>query len=230
MLGYVIDMQAYIIWDINARKKRAVSFFHTIIHEGFYPFREKGIWSREEKELPRNFSPSFEDILTPKEFEKFGFTKEEEEEILREYFSKGEEKKSKESADELDSKHGGHSGVYSKGLSSHSGEAGDMSKERGHSRGHSTGEDREGEEEIIFISSIHPSPAHKEEDHVHEMPTYPAPPPPLPPSHKDQDEKGGRGEENTYIIPANLSGRNEKQINFWKNALKDGNIKGKKAA
>ena len=188
----------------------------------FIPFREKGIWTREEKNYLKFFPLFRRHFNTLKEFEKFGFTKEEEEEILREYFSKGEEKKSKESADELDSKHGEHSGVYSKERSSHSGEAGDVSKERGHSRGHSTGEDREGEEEIIFISSIHPSPAHKKEDYVHEMPTYPAPPPPLPPSHEDQDEKGGRGEENTYIIPANLSGRNEKQINFWKNALKDG--------
>ena len=47
-------------------------------------------------------------------------------------------------------------------------------------------------------------------------------PPPLTPSHKDQHEKGARGQENTYIIPANLSGRNQKQINFWKNALTDG--------
>ena len=88
-------MQAYIVWDIRERKKREVSFFHSIIHEGFYPFREKGIWSKEEKALPRNFSPTFEDVLTPEEFRKFGFTEEEEKEILEEYFPKEKRKGTK---------------------------------------------------------------------------------------------------------------------------------------
>lgn len=56
VLGYVLDMQAYIVWDIKERKKREVSFFHSIVHEGFYPFREKLGWSEEEKRLPRSFS------------------------------------------------------------------------------------------------------------------------------------------------------------------------------
>ena len=92
-----------------------MSFFNTIVHEGFYPFRNKNFWSREEKELPKCFSPTFEDVLTPEEFKKFGFTEEEEKEILSEYFPKGEEKGDKHtvSADELDSKHSG-GGVLSK--------------------------------------------------------------------------------------------------------------------
>ena len=108
IIGYAKDMQAYLVWDIKERKKREVSFFHTIIHEGFYPWREKKLWSKEERELPRNFSPTFEDILTPTEFKKFCFTEEEEKEILREYFPKGEKKESVETAvsvDELDGKH-----------------------------------------------------------------------------------------------------------------------------
>ena len=140
---------------------------------------------------------------------------------MREYFSKGEEKKIRESADELDSKHGEHSGVYSKERSSHSGEAGDVSKERGHSRGHSTGEDREGEEEIFLFHLYPPPPRTKKEEWMCTKCPHTRPPPPSP-LLMIQDEKVGRGEENTYIIPANLSGRNEKQINFWKNALKDG--------
>src|SRR6185437_6259302 len=39
VIGYVKDMQAYVVWDIEQEKKREVSFYHTIVHEGFYPFR-----------------------------------------------------------------------------------------------------------------------------------------------------------------------------------------------
>ena len=105
VLGYAKDMQAYIVWDIKERKKREVSFFHSIIHEGFFPFRDKKIWSEEEKHLPSSFSPRLEDILTPDELTKYGYTEDEEKEILREYFSGEEKKTHTESSDELDSKH-----------------------------------------------------------------------------------------------------------------------------
>jgi hypothetical protein len=87
VLGYVHDMQAYIVWDIKARKKREVSFFHSVIHEGFYPFKDKKIWSEEEKHLPMSFMPRLEDVLIHDEFAKFGYTEEEEKEIIDTYFS-----------------------------------------------------------------------------------------------------------------------------------------------
>ena len=68
-------------------KKEEVSFFHSVIHEGFYPFRNKKHWSTEEKDLPSTFSPRLEHLLVSSEFEKFGFSEEEEKEILREHFS-----------------------------------------------------------------------------------------------------------------------------------------------
>jgi hypothetical protein len=121
VLGYVLDMQAYIVWDIKERKKREVSFFHSIVHEGFYPFREKLGWSEEEKRLPRSFTPFFEDLLTPEEFKKYSFSEKEEKEILDKYFSREEvkeereekkeikeverEEEKKEGVDEMDGKH-----------------------------------------------------------------------------------------------------------------------------
>ena len=75
-------MQAYIVYDIKERKRREVSFFHSIIHEGFFPFRDKKMWSEEEKLLPKHFTPKFEDIITPLEFKKYSFSDEEEKEIL----------------------------------------------------------------------------------------------------------------------------------------------------
>ena len=86
VIGYVLDMQAYIVWDIRERKKREISFFHCIVHEGFYPWRDKKLWSKEEMSLPETFIPMFEDILSPHEFEKYGFSEEEEKEIIRMYF------------------------------------------------------------------------------------------------------------------------------------------------
>ena len=56
IVGYVYDMQAYVVYDMKERKKREVSFFHTKIHEGFFPMRDKRVWSEEEKCLPKRFS------------------------------------------------------------------------------------------------------------------------------------------------------------------------------
>jgi hypothetical protein len=92
VIGYVLDVQAYLVWDIKEKKKREVSFFHSIIHEGFYPFRNKKLWSEEERKLPSCFSPTFEDIITEEEFRKFDFSEEEEKEILEKYFSRKTEK------------------------------------------------------------------------------------------------------------------------------------------
>ena len=63
ILGYTENMQAYIVWDIVAKKKREVSFFHTIVHEGFFPYRDKKIWRKEDKDLPISYSPRLEDFL-----------------------------------------------------------------------------------------------------------------------------------------------------------------------
>ena len=108
ILGYVDNMQAYLVWDLRKRKKREVSFFHSVVHEGFYPFKDKKIWTSEEKGLPAVFTPRLEDILTPIEFSKFGFSEEEEKEILAEHFSGEEAEKKTEKRDavaELDFKH-----------------------------------------------------------------------------------------------------------------------------
>ena len=61
VIGYVKDMQAYIVWDIEKEKKRDVSFFHTIVHEGFYPLGTRV--ARKEKEAPGSFT----ELLVPGE-------------------------------------------------------------------------------------------------------------------------------------------------------------------
>ena len=43
VVGYVKDMRAYKIWDLQARKIREVSFNFSVISEGVFPFREKKI-------------------------------------------------------------------------------------------------------------------------------------------------------------------------------------------
>ena len=75
-MGYVDDMYAYRVWDIAERKTREVSFFHSVVHEGFYPFLDKGKWPEPESELPSSFFPTFEDTLVPEEFKKFSFSEE----------------------------------------------------------------------------------------------------------------------------------------------------------
>ena len=37
ILGYVDNMQAYKVWDIKERKKREVSFFHSVVMPHFIP-------------------------------------------------------------------------------------------------------------------------------------------------------------------------------------------------
>ena len=68
MLGYTENMH------LVAEKKREVSFFHTIVHEGFFPYRNKKIWRKEDKDLPISYSPRREDFLVDSELKKYGFT------------------------------------------------------------------------------------------------------------------------------------------------------------
>src|SRR6185437_4158606 len=83
IIGYIKDMQGYLVWDLKEKKKREVSFFHTVVHEGFFPFRER----KEEREKdPHTFTPTYEDILTPHEFMKFRFTEEEERDLIATHF------------------------------------------------------------------------------------------------------------------------------------------------
>lgn len=102
ILGYANDMQAYIVWDLKERKKREVSFFHCVVHEGFYPMRNKITWTEEEKDLPSSFYPTIEDILTPEEFRKYEFTEKEEKEMLKRYFPAEEKKAVGESKEEVE--------------------------------------------------------------------------------------------------------------------------------
>ena len=82
LLGYVENMPAYRIWNIEAGKIVSVSFNFTICHEGYYPFRDKDLWPPEFGEDPEFFSPTVEGIISTVDFEKFKFDREETEEIF----------------------------------------------------------------------------------------------------------------------------------------------------
>jgi hypothetical protein len=73
ILGYVLDMNAYRVWDLEKRKKRDISFSFAFIHEGFFPFQNKVDWPPETEGEPIRFFPSREAILDAKEWETFDF-------------------------------------------------------------------------------------------------------------------------------------------------------------
>jgi len=75
VVGYGVNMQAYVVWDIKDKKKREVSFFHCVVHEGYHPFQDKKNWG-EDGEVPRNFSPIWEDIKSPADLKGKRFSRE----------------------------------------------------------------------------------------------------------------------------------------------------------
>ena len=82
LLGYVEGMPAYRIWDLEAKKIRSVSFNFTICHEGYYPFRDKNLWPPECMDDPTNFSPVVDGVLSTIQWQKFGFDKQQTDEVF----------------------------------------------------------------------------------------------------------------------------------------------------
>jgi len=83
IIGYAEDSRAYRVWDIEARKAREISFYFCVISEGFFPLKEKKHLPFEREEAPTSFFPTFESFLKPEEWKKYGFTEEEEKELLK---------------------------------------------------------------------------------------------------------------------------------------------------
>jgi hypothetical protein len=79
MIGYVKGMRGYRIWDIEHRKVREVSYNFCSFEEGVFPYRK----APRETETAKNFYPTLESFVDPKEWEKFDFTQEEEDEVIR---------------------------------------------------------------------------------------------------------------------------------------------------
>jgi hypothetical protein len=62
-INYRDDMRAYRVWDIEKRKTREVSFYFSVVSEGFYPFRDKGNWPVEKgEEVPLCFYPTLQSL------------------------------------------------------------------------------------------------------------------------------------------------------------------------
>ena len=73
ILGYVDDMNAYKVWDLKEKKVREVSFYFTVVSEGFFPFKNKKNWPEEEEKEPTSFFPTFETFLRGEEWKLFRF-------------------------------------------------------------------------------------------------------------------------------------------------------------
>jgi transposase InsO family protein len=82
LLGYVENMPAYRIWDLENKSIRSVSFNFTICHEGYYPFRDRTTWPPEWNSDPSSFSPIIDGVLSTFEWRKFDFDAEETGEIF----------------------------------------------------------------------------------------------------------------------------------------------------
>ena len=82
LLGYVENMPAYRVWDLEAKTIRSVSYNFTICHEGYYPFRDKKLWPPDCLDDPYAFSPIVDGVLSTIEWKKFKFDEEETKEIF----------------------------------------------------------------------------------------------------------------------------------------------------
>ena len=82
LVGYVDNMPAYRIWDLESLTFRSVSYNFTICHEGYYPLRDKADWPPGTKDDPSSFSPTVDGILSTLEWRKFNFDQEEIKEIF----------------------------------------------------------------------------------------------------------------------------------------------------
>ena len=82
LLGYVENMPAYRIWNLEDKKIVSVSYNFTICHEGYYPLRDKTVWPPECKEDPEFFSPTVDGVISTIDFEKFKFDSEDTNEIF----------------------------------------------------------------------------------------------------------------------------------------------------
>jgi len=83
VVGYVSDMRAYRIWDIEKRKVREISYNFAVISEGYFPFRDRKTWPEVQEKIPVHFFPTFESFVDKNEWKLFGFSKEQEAEVIK---------------------------------------------------------------------------------------------------------------------------------------------------
>ena len=82
VVGYEDNMDAYRVYDFEAKKIRAISFSFAIVQEGFFPFRSRKDWEKDWEGEPVTFYPTRESVLDEKEWGGFDFDSEEEAEVL----------------------------------------------------------------------------------------------------------------------------------------------------
>ena len=68
----------------SKRKKiKEVSFYFSVVSEGYFPFLNKQNWPDREEVTPLNFYPTLESFLLNDEWKKYDFSEEEEQDILQ---------------------------------------------------------------------------------------------------------------------------------------------------
>jgi hypothetical protein len=80
VIGVVEDCSAYRVWDPETKKVREVSFSFCVVSENCFPFRAK---RKEKEEEPLSFFPTLEAFLTPKEWDKYGFSREQQVDVVK---------------------------------------------------------------------------------------------------------------------------------------------------
>lgn len=56
IVGYAENMPAYRVWNFSTRKVCMVSYNFTVAHEGYYPFKDKSVWTPDWETLPESFT------------------------------------------------------------------------------------------------------------------------------------------------------------------------------
>ena len=82
IIGYETNMDAYRVWDFANKKVRVVSFYYTVCHEGYYPFKDRSNWPPDAELLPSCFAPSIGSALDDQEWFAYDFDDEDADEVL----------------------------------------------------------------------------------------------------------------------------------------------------
>ena len=82
ILGYSDTSPTYRVWDLQQRCIKLCAYNFVILHEGYYPFKDKNNWVPEFFDDPASFAPTFGGVLTMPEWRKYHFDKDDIEEVL----------------------------------------------------------------------------------------------------------------------------------------------------
>jgi len=80
IVGISEDCSAYRVFDLETKKIRDISFSFCVVSEGCFPFRAR---KKDFEGDPVSFFPTMEAFLTPHEWEKYKFSKEQQQDVIK---------------------------------------------------------------------------------------------------------------------------------------------------